>query len=138
MQKHTVHKAESTMPAGAKKDYAKFSLLITYTYPVAKKKGKPSQTYRDDLVKVNYENDGMKVEGLHPVELLHRKFLEERMGIYCAVIFDNSKPKSESVIFKVIIHEGKQTIYRDARKEYFDLETGMSFKHFLNESKLVA
>lgn len=125
-----------TKPIG-KKDYAKFTLLITYTYPVARKKGKPSQTFRDDLVTLNYENDGMKVKGLHPVYLLHRMFLELKMQTYCATIFDNSKQGREAVVFKAIICEGQTMTHPDRRADYYDLETGYTFE-FLISKQLIA
>lgn len=119
--------------------YAKFSLFVQWTYLVAKKKQKPTKTFRDDLVTINYENDGMKVEGLHPVHLLHRMFLELKMQAYCAIIYDNSKQGREAVVFKAIMNEGQTMIHPDRRAEYFDLESGMSFD-FLNplNKKLVA
>ncbi len=110
--------------AGSGKEYAPFSMVITWTYNVARKKGKPKQTYRDDITTLEFENNGVKVKGLHPIAILYKKYLLEKLSAYSVVIYDNRKPVASQVVFRQVIQNGVTHPYEDFREDYFDIQTG--------------
>ena len=107
-----------------KKQYADFTLVITYTHKAAAKRGKPTQTHRDDLTRLNYIGKHMKVEGLHPLYVLYMKFLEEKPFAYAAKFFDNRREKGFQQVCHFVIDKGVQREYGNRLDEYFDMETG--------------
>lgn len=114
--------AKTTNPG---KDYAEFSMRLTWTYPVAQAKGKKSQTCRDDITALQLENRGVKVKGLHPIEILYMHFLENKLSCYAVEIYNNRKPAGAQVVFKQVIERGIVRQYEDKRDDYYDIKTGI-------------
>lgn len=127
-----------TQPKGDRKP-AEFTLLIDYTYAAARYKGKPQQTHRDDFTSAMFKARGMKINDMHPVAILYRKFLEEKLNTYRARIYDNRiAVNKDQLVFDLIIEKGVEYLNRDWRDQYYDITNGTKWKSPLEEKKASA
>lgn len=121
-------KTNQEKPLDAKKEPAEFNLVIIYTYNAARKKGRDKQTHRCDLTALNYESSGMDITDLHPLEILFRKYLEEKLITYRATMYNNRPGTKQPVVFDVIIYQGTERWYCNRLNEFYDMSTGKSWK----------
>lgn len=104
------------------KKYCPFTLLINYTHRAARARGRKSQTHRYDYTAVKFQRDGIDISNMHPVEVLHRKYLMEKMVTYRARIFDNTKTHAKP-LFDVMIEDGVVYTNCDERDLYYSTGT---------------
>jgi hypothetical protein len=114
---------------------AEFTLLIQYTHNAARYKGKPQQTHRDDFTRMNFRNNGVKIDDMHPIAILYRKFLEEKMNTFRARIFDNRIGCKDQLVFDLIIEKGVEHLNRDYRDQYYDITNGTKWQSPLEQKE---
>ena len=113
-----------------KKPHARYTMLGYYNDNVSNLKGRTKQTFRDDITKLQYANNGMNLAGQHPLAILYKKYIEIKYQFKRVYFYDNHRRRglttgsAEQIVFKVVIDQGKEHLYKNDLAEYYDPETG--------------
>lgn len=126
------------------KNYARFTLFVTYQYRFAAKIGKPTQLHRADITRLKFHNDGVYLHELHDLAVLHKKMIALKHCIQTAIIYDNEARNinKQKEVYKcsIIVNTGAVEVTRNWLDEYYDVSTGKPypqtpFEKALNEQK---